>query len=228
MSLEIQVSPPYALSPVDVCNNALDQLAQEPIDSFDDGTPASKACRRYFPSILRAMLRDHKWNFAYRRVYLPQLSQEIIRQILSGFGGGGFGEGGFGGEQTTITVVGVTALYFPFWFSTPNNMVRAWRINHTDKSQFKIEGRILQSNESPVLLEYEAYIDDPNVWDGMFQMAFESFLASRLSLRLTKDQKQAAVLYSAYQQQVGEAKASDGQEGTPERISVDTFIEIRE
>ena len=192
---EKSIGPVFQLSVVDVCNNSLDQIGQEPIASLDEGSAAGRACRRYFPTLLRAMLRDHKWNFAKRRVYLPQITQTEIIAILTGFGGGGFGGGGFGGAQQDLTITAVPGPY-TYWYGTPNNMVRAWQINSDPSQGFEIEGRILMTAHTSVLLEYEAYIDDPNVWDGMFQMAFETALASRLCLRLIKDAKEAAVFGS--------------------------------
>jgi len=224
---ESPIGPTFDISIVDVCNNALDQIGHDPIGSFNEDSTAADACRRFFPSNLKAMIRDHKWRFAMRRVYLPQMAQEQIFQILAGFGSGGFGGGGFGGTVATVTV---TAIPGPlvYWYALPANCIKPWRINGDDASVFAVQGRILMSDESPVYVDYSAYVDDPNLWPGDFQVAFEYWLASRLAQRLPKDLKLAGQLYSAYKDQCAQAMQTDSQVGTPEILVSNALIWGRE
>jgi len=63
----------FDVSLVDVASEALGQLGRAPISSLDDtDDPVAVQCKRYLLSLLRAMLRDHPWNFAKRRIALAQ------------------------------------------------------------------------------------------------------------------------------------------------------------
>ncbi len=225
--VESPIGPVYHLGPIDVCNNALDEIGQNTIDSFTDGTPASEACKVFFPSNLKAMLSKADYKFASRRVYLPELSQERILQILGGFGSGGFGGGGFGGGGTEITVTAVPGPYNR-WYGLPNNCIKPRRINGSDSFTWALKGRILMTNIAPVYLDYGAYVDDPNTWEGTFQSAFEKWLASRLSARLLHDLKMAAGLYAEYRELEADAMAVNSLFGTPEKLTSNAFIFQRE
>jgi hypothetical protein len=106
--------------------------------------------------------------------------------------------------------------------------VRARRINGDDCYAFTIEGRILMTNYTPVYLDYGAYIDDPNIWDGWFQSPYEMFLSSRLAAKLTGNLKLAASLYAEYVDLNKEGKAIDSQTGTPEVLQSNAFTSQRE
>jgi hypothetical protein len=67
------VSIAFEVAPVDVVNEALGQCGKDFITNLDDTTdPLAVKCKRYLASLLRTMLRDHDWNFAYKRVVLAQ------------------------------------------------------------------------------------------------------------------------------------------------------------
>jgi len=59
-----------ALTDVDICNSALDELGLEPIKSLDEGSKRAKLCKRNYSIIRRKMLRAHPWNFARKRTTL--------------------------------------------------------------------------------------------------------------------------------------------------------------
>lgn len=63
----------FEVAPVNVASEALGQLGRPPINDLDDTSdPVAVQCKQYFGSLLRAMLRDHSWNFAKDRVELAQ------------------------------------------------------------------------------------------------------------------------------------------------------------
>lgn len=60
-------------SSVSVCSNALVRLGDNPISSLNDPTKAARACANLYPSVRDAILRDHPWNCARKRVVLAPL-----------------------------------------------------------------------------------------------------------------------------------------------------------
>ena len=61
----------FEVAPVDVANEALGIIGKDFIIDLDDPLdPVAVKSKRYFESTLRAMLRDHPWNFAKRRIEL--------------------------------------------------------------------------------------------------------------------------------------------------------------
>lgn len=232
--MDIPLAPIYNVSQTDICNNAWNLIGQGEIGDMADDTPQGAMCRRQFPSLLSAMLRDHDWTFNRRRTYLPQLSPDQIMRILGGFGSGGFGGGGFGGgSQVEITLAEPVGDY-NFWYFLPNNFLRAWQINNTDDCKYTIEYGTLLTDESPVLLRYGAYVDDPNLWDAMFRMAFETLLAARFASRIPGDLALAAALKdealgNPAKGIVGlfsQAKSVVGQEGTVNAYIVDDLTDM--
>lgn len=59
-----------ALTDVDICNSALDELGLEPIESLSDDNKRAKLCNRNYSNIKKKMLRDNPWNFARKRAVL--------------------------------------------------------------------------------------------------------------------------------------------------------------
>lgn len=61
-------------SVVDICNDALDRLGQNPIISLDDGNKPANVCKRMWPIARDALLRLHPFNFAVARAALAPSS----------------------------------------------------------------------------------------------------------------------------------------------------------
>jgi len=169
--------------PVAVVNESLGQLGKAPIVSLEDLDTTSVLCKQYFPSLLHTMLREHRWNFAYKRIALAQ--------------------------DPTAPLSG-----FAYSYALPPECVRVFTLNSSEEVAWKIEQRKLLTDESAATIEYIAYVDDPNIWDGMFRQAYVTLLASRLCGPLTGNDKKMVSLYQLYQLQLSDAKAVDGQEGS--------------
>ena len=53
-----------ATSVIEICNNALVDLGEEPITSLADNTKAARLCNQRWPAVRDAVLRAHPWNCA--------------------------------------------------------------------------------------------------------------------------------------------------------------------
>lgn len=56
----------------DLANDALGQIGQSFITAIDDGSTTANLCNRFLSDLRDAVLRDHTWKFARKRVVLAQ------------------------------------------------------------------------------------------------------------------------------------------------------------
>ncbi len=55
---------------LEICSNALEMLADDPLESLDQDTPAARRANNLYNTVKRAVLRSHPWNCATKRVIL--------------------------------------------------------------------------------------------------------------------------------------------------------------
>ena len=63
-------------SSVSICSNALLQLGDNPIASFDDPARRATVCSNLYPEVRDAMLRTHPWNSCTKRTVLAPLADK--------------------------------------------------------------------------------------------------------------------------------------------------------
>lgn len=61
-------------SEVSMCSSALGRIGDEPILTLEDDSTRAKLCKRLYPDLRDAVLREHPWNFAVRRMQLGKLA----------------------------------------------------------------------------------------------------------------------------------------------------------
>lgn len=57
-----------------ICNMALTQVGHETVAAIDNSTKQGRVCLAAWPLVLDALLEEHAWGFATKRVALQQLS----------------------------------------------------------------------------------------------------------------------------------------------------------
>lgn len=63
-------------SKTELFNKALARIGERPIQEGQNDTPQARACAIAFPTVLEAVLREHPWNFAIKRVVLSPLVEK--------------------------------------------------------------------------------------------------------------------------------------------------------
>ena len=195
-------------SQTDLLNDALSQIGASPITAIDDGSTNANYCQRFYPQLLESMIRAHHWNFAMARVQLAQVTPVPVFEFAYAYALPSdllkiVEYSGADPNTTTLSLVDET-------FIVPS----VWRI----------EGRTLVTNDGTVKIVYLKRATDPNVWDGMFYQAMAASLASKLALAISKDGKQSVALSQLAQGLWADARASDGQEGSIQRMHVNDLI----
>jgi len=104
------------------------------------------------------------------------------------------------------------------------------RVLHTDDlyEVYRIEGGVLLSNRSSVMIKYIREITDPTRFDAQFTEALSARIGMALARPLTDSKTIEAAAIALYNDLVTDAKASDSQEnGSIEVFEADAWINAR-
>jgi len=160
------------LADVDLCNLALDQIAQTNITSLNDGTDASAKCARSYNQTVRYVLRSGRWKSARVKLQLAQTANMFDPAVVATNGTqGNVGTpvGGWppGANYTVITdpagsldegpAYGDPQMAYPY--QLPPDYLRLVRFNDVDSATtsypfWAIRGNQIWSNQTQAFLEY--------------------------------------------------------------------------
>ena len=142
---------------VDICNNALDLIGQGiHIKSFDDQTKEADLCRRNYQQIVDRCLT--KYNFSFAR------KDELI--------------------TNSYLVSDVVSIPYKYTYKIPSDVMNILYLERYSKSKdetinnkdtIKFNFRVVNINnvqtrcivtniEAPFVIQYQAFIDDPNLF----------------------------------------------------------------
>jgi hypothetical protein len=112
-------------------------------------------------------------------------------------------------------------------FALPTDFLRLVDTNMLDSAEFKVEGRFILAHASTLSIRYIAQITDPNEFDWLFIEALAARMAAELAISLTDNRQLSVDLFNLYQGKIAEARSIDAQEGTPDNVTADTWLEAR-
>lgn len=72
-------------SPTDICNMALAAISNEVITNIDDSDRPARVCKLRYDPTLRALLREHEWNFSIKREVLAEDSTAPVFEYARRF-----------------------------------------------------------------------------------------------------------------------------------------------
>lgn len=87
---------------------------------------------------------------------------------------------------------------------------------------------VILTNARQAIFAYTAQVDNPNVWDGMFQSAMAGALAGAVAFQLTGNPKLSELLYQKANAVIMQARAQDGNEGLTTQDAPGTWIAARD
>ncbi len=192
-----------AASEADICSAALNILGADSIADLTEDSDGARLCNRLYNIERDAILRAHPWNAAINRAALALIAETPAHGWAKKF-------------QLPVE---------PY-------CLRALSINEDASGAdpgdpFAIEGRSLLTDASSVNLRYIKRITDPAEFDGLLYDALISRLAWRLAYPITRSRTVAADAFAQYSEVVREARAFDGQEGTPDALIYDELTKVR-
>lgn len=184
-------------SVVGICNNALIKDGQDVITALTEDSKAARLCNQLYEDVRDAVLRSHPWNCAVTRKALALLSSTP--------------DWGYAYE---------------YQLPTSPYCLRVLRMDYLDY-EFKIEGCKLLTDQGAANILYIARITDPNQFDKLLIEAIAARLASELAYPLTASNTLSVNMWKLYESKLSEARGVDAQEGTPDEIEADTWLNER-
>ena len=188
------------LSQVNICNLALGWLGAELLTAITDDKIEGRLCRENYDSARDSVLEDHAWTFAN------------ARRILS--------------PDPVVPVFG-----FGQRFKLPADCIRVLSANQTDRADNQTawvrEGNYLLSTNEVLYLKYTRRVTEEGLFSPNFTQAFANRLAADLALPITESRTMQEHQWAAYISKLEGAAATDGMQGTSQRIRSNRLLGSR-
>jgi len=181
-----------------IANAALTEVGGGSLTDLNaDTTTHARIVQRWYSHARDATLRHYAWNFALAR---QRLAQDATGPDFE----------------------------FTYSYSLPTNpyCLRALEI-YNNLNKWKVEGRKLLTDATPVDLKYIKRVTDVAQFDDLFTEALIFRLAASIAFPVMRDKVMARELYATYLEKVQEARTTDSMEGTPDSIESNALIDIR-
>lgn len=190
---------------VDIYNQGLIAIGVPPILSFAGKAKANTIGKFLFPIIRDQETAKFLWNFAIER-FLAAASTEV-------------------------PVYG-----YSFKVPFPPDLLRLLEVEsqrlvpsirsvgNLDYGAYKVEGRNILVNESPVNLKYIRRVTDSTQFSVMFEEVLAARFAAELSIPLRNDREMMNVMKDMYQGIAATARFSDATEDAPVRLDSDDLL----
>lgn len=187
-----------ATSPVQICSNALLMLDQDTISNFSEGTNRATKAANLWPNSRDAVLRSHPWNCAIKRV---SLAADIV----------------------------APAFGFSYQHSLPGDLLRVLEVGAEDEAPYtyRIEGKKLLCDDSPIPLRYVWKNEDVTTYDALLVHALEIYMAAVLAYPMTHSTSLRDALLNDYQAVIRAARGVDGQEEPHPQVGDSPLIAAR-
>lgn len=177
-----------SVSAVSICSNALLLLGDKPIDSFDVNNDRTRLVANLYSQKRDRVLRSHPWNCAIKRVVLS--------------------------PDTSSPVFG-----WDYQYQLPGDWLRTLSIGDEDnQDNYATEGRKILSSASECRLRYVFRNDNESSWDAVLVDAMTQVMVAALTYPITKSTTKQATEEEIVKRILKEARAIDGQDGTPETL----------
>jgi hypothetical protein len=190
--------------PVQVCNLGLSLLKVDPITSIEEpGTDTEAICSLWYDTTRRQVLRAHPWNFAKKRVTLSR--------------------------NATAPNSG-----YPDRYALPNDYLRLIFIDDEEEPLTQIDyeienGYLLIDNAGAADLDIGYIFDEVNVnaWDELFKRYVAVQMAYNMAYGFSGKTTLVATVKDMLQEVRNEARAINGQDTPPKRVTMSKVLGAR-
>lgn len=177
-------------SSVDICNFALRRCGAERINSLADQTKEAIACNDAYTICKNALLAEHPWNFATRRVSLGLL----VAAPLWGFD-----------KQFQLPADCLRVIETEY--------------DDLEGFEYRVENNsVLLCNESSIKIEYISSLTTEAQFSPKFIEALGWKLAQELSYSLVQSIELMATIENKAKLEFANARLLDAQEGSPRQL----------
>jgi len=126
-------------------------------------------------------------------------------------------------NQTTNT----PAYGYDAEFQIPGDVLRILTSEDRANDEWVKEGDKILVNDTSFKCRCIVRVEDPTRWDEIFVTVFAARLAAELAYSITDSRPVAADKWELYKRKYKEATGVDAQEGTPEELLVDEWLDSR-
>lgn len=192
-----------AVTDVSICSNALLSLGDNPMSAFDEDSDRARLASNIYPSVRNYVLRRHPWNCAIKRVALSP-------------------------DADGLGNVVVPAFDWSFQFTLPNDYLRTLSVGEAGAEvDFSIESGKLLCDNNPALLRYVWRNENPATWDDMLVWGMTVSMRAVFAYPITQSTSLEQVVSAALADVLKQARAVDGQDGTPETLGDSPLLDAR-
>lgn len=194
-------------SKIAIINMALGWLGAPPIAALTERRPEAIYASQYYDSALEQTLRDHRWNFAQRRMRLAAID------VPDGYQG--VYEDAYAMPVDCLhahTVLDAADNTFPFIVALAEDG----------------GSKIVLTNVASAYLGYTALVTVPELYDPNFVRALSRRLAADIAVPILKNNAQKVQeAETLYDRELMKAKLADYREGKPEEEEDVSWIAAR-
>lgn len=194
-----------AASSTEICNNALFEIGDDPIQSLSETSKRARTCATVYPQKRRAMLMRYRWTFAKARAALmPDVATPAFGFTYQ-----------FQLPADCLAVIGL---------GDDRESLR----NYTSSTEiYKIEGRKLLYTDSAVNIFYIKNVEDTSLFDPLFEEALVFDIAHRLCYALSTGLGRVGYIERSLKDAIKRARLANAIQETPEMITADEFLSAR-
>lgn len=218
-------------SVIAICNGALSRLGAKTISDLSENSPEARGCVLHFDDGLRALLRQHPWNFA---------TVQRALALRAGSGRAELGRAEPGRAEPGGTDPWGVGREWAYAYAYPTDCLTAQRIVDAAAGRpvpFVVQAaedgagnltRVLLTDQPGAVLSYTRMVTDLSVCDGEFVAALQWRLAADLCVSLTGKMDRLAVLTQLSEQALARARARDAGEQHRSDDSLPVWLSARE
>ena len=194
-----------ANSKTGICNLASGWLGGKHIISVDDDTSLeARLCKANYDPSRQAVLEDREWTFATKRAALTPLAASpdfgYNYQFLV--------------PSDSLRILGV---YDPSQSGNPR----------PETISYVIEENMIQCDLASIHIRYTFDQTNTTRFSALFGQALAAHIAANIATSLTESSTKQADMLLLYEDKVSKAAASDGTQGTRERLNISQLEKSR-
>jgi len=187
-------------SKVEIANQALMEIGDTPINSFDEGSPSANVISQVYDFVARQVMAEGAWSSCTFRASLNKLSETPV----------------FGFNNK-------------FQLPTEPEAIKILSINNEkiNDVKYEIEQDKLLIDESAVSVKYIGFLTDPASYGIYLAETIVFALAARIAFRLTGMASVSKLKYQQYFQVLSLNLGKDGAQGSFRTFHSDALTQVR-
>jgi hypothetical protein len=187
-------------SVIEICNNALLDLGEDPITALTEGSQAARLCNQRWPAVRDAVLRAHPWNCAME---LAELSVNATAPTFKW-------DYSYNLPANFLRLAGV--------FDSSENLITDYEV---------VGKKILINATAPIYIGYVKRETDPTKYDALLVEALSARLSAAIAYSLTGSTTLVEAMWTLYQNKMIEARGMDAREGTSEVVITSDWLQAK-